>query len=147
MYAQEDTAVILIISLINENTLASWESKFLIHQMLPTLKEYWRAETTSVHYSYNSSNFFSVESPISWFNSSEFYISYHITRTLSHNLYTHIIPQVGYSRIRTIARFFYYFFTGMQSLHCIIPISHIRFMTFLWSHYIFYLLPPFAQFR
>lgn len=44
-------------------------------------------------------------------------------------------------------RFFYYFFTGMQSLHCIIPISHIRFMTFLWSHYIFYLLPPFAQFR
>lgn len=51
MYAQEDTAVILIISLINENTLAS-------HQMLPTLKEYWRAETTSVHYSYNSSNFF-----------------------------------------------------------------------------------------
>lgn len=34
----------------------------------------------------------------------------------------------------------------MQSLHCIIPISHIRFMTFLWSQYIFYLLPPFAQF-
>ena len=28
MYAQEDTAVILIISLINENTLASWESNF-----------------------------------------------------------------------------------------------------------------------
>lgn len=57
MYAQEDTAVILIISLINENTLASWE-QILIHQMLPTLKEYWRAETTSVHYSYNSSIFF-----------------------------------------------------------------------------------------
>lgn len=40
--------------------------------------------------------------------------------------------------------------TGMRYLDALMlfkDISHIRFMTFLWSHYIFYLLPPFAQFR